>query len=300
MVLFSLSCCQLAIYIMLQSKIGLTINILCANKSNKILMIYNYHWSNYSSWSFIMIHYLPYFRNHFKYQTDVVFYGPQKDNVRGIKDNGLEPNGYYSYYTFVQAINNVNENYLGYLFLNDDSYINPFTLNNINFDSILMESYGSNEDGWGWINRTNANGKTFLESDKDFLGEICLYRKPSDNMSCENKKQLFRIGWSDFFYIPAKYSVDVKYIFEVAYKHRVFLEMAIPQTFQFFNFSCTEHCYLEKIYTKTYSFLVGSLFKDYLSCIHIHPIKYSNKLVRKHMIDFFAQSVKQFGINDKK
>lgn len=249
--------------------------------SNKILMIYNFHWTNYSSFSFLSSHYLPYFKKYFKFQVDVVFYGPVEDTNRGIRCNGLKTGGFFSYYSFIKAINDTKKKYYGYLFLNDDSFVNPFILNFMNLDEMILETVDFTKS-WIW-------NKEYRKENNNFLNEICSSNKYS-SINCSNKENIKRHGWSDFFYVPFKHVKEVKSIFEVAFKHNLYLEFVITQTFQFFNFSCAGHCTFFEMHTNINSTIIEKEFEYKMFCCHIHPLKYSSKQVRKNMHKFFSSN----------
>jgi hypothetical protein len=107
---------------------------------HRFLVIYNFHWSKHTG----TIHhirelYLPYLRRWLKYPFDVVFYAPEAFPDLGIASNDLSDNGFFSPYTFTLAYRHRSRDYTGYIFLNDDSVLDPILFNKHNLNEIATE-----------------------------------------------------------------------------------------------------------------------------------------------------------------
>lgn len=230
------------------------------------LFIFNYHWNNYVSYPFIKDTYIPYIRKTFKYKCKFVFYGPKKSNIYPIKGNDLEENGVYSYYTLVKAYNDTNVEYDGYFLLNDDSFFDPIVFNkiNISLDYTIVEGMGTfaaNHTEWLWPAAYNYKGITFRQAYTNVRNKIC-----SENFTRYFKLCSFDInrnfhGYADFFYVPNSLIKDYVYLFDLAYKEGMFLEMAVNSL----------------IYNSDFQELGKKCFSihELGSCPHVHPVKFS-------------------------
>lgn len=242
------------------------------------LFIFNYHWNNYVNYPFIKDIYIPYIRKTFKYKSDFVFYGPSKSDIYPIKGNDLEENGVYSYYALVKAYNDTSVEYDGYFFLNDDSFFDPVVFNRINISlkyTIVegMGAFEANNTEWLWPAAYNYRGITFKQAYINVRNKIC-----GENFTKYLKLCNFDVnknfhGYADFFYIPNSLIKDYVYLFDLAYKEGMFLEMAVNSLMYNSDFQeLGKKCYF---------------IHEIGDCPHVHPIKFSdyeNKRIVRHYI----------------
>lgn len=240
------------------------------------LIIVNFHWPHYNQIDYV-IRNVNFFQKYFKYQTDYICIGPaNKTNGIKVYSNSQPPNGYYSYYSFNVAIKLQTKSYWGYIFMNDDSIINPFRFNKLNFTVPFGASYGVNSNSKGWWNPIrNHHNMTFWDAQTNFHKEIIENGIVNHNLTRY-------ASYSDFFYVPSFYASYVANLFYYAMKNQVFLEMAVPTTLHSLNCSYSipecQHGY-------NGSYLCLRLNFDH--CIHMHPIKMTNEKLRGIIFSFY-------------
>jgi hypothetical protein len=239
----------------------------------KVLMIYNFHWTYYEAIHAIKDIYLPFFIRHFRFDVDVVFYGPAANSFLGIDTNGLPPGGWYSYVTLSSAAAKYRGPYLGYLLLNDDSILNPLLLNHHDFSRVLtIQPWGLRMRGeggdWPWSRKLNHDGKRFFQAAREMFAELCSVDPSSAMCRLANGPIC---GFADFFYIPAQYVFEYSKLTRYCAKHQVFLETCVPSVCAGFNPVTFPHCD---------GSLEGGIWNDFgrtMSCVHMHPLKLSRR-----------------------
>ena len=239
-------------------------------KTKKVyLFIVNFHWPFYDQAEFIRDTYFREFSNYFHSSFDVILVGPSHNDTLLVYGNGLRKNGYYSYYSMPFVYHLLCEkqrcNYEGFLFMNDDSFIDPVFLN----DYDLTRSYSephinyTRTMGWTWLHQPNffhiPNWRAYDNAVRELMNSD--FKEVCDLYDQANRKK----GYSDAFYL---YKDDVKIYNTVAtkmYEHRVFLEMAsataiacIPNHDHFID--CNHWP-----------------MKHRRRCVHMHPLKYRKK-----------------------
>ena len=210
------------------------------------LFIVNFHWVNYRQVPFIRDTYFPKFLSYFQSDFDVVIVGPKTNEERLVIGNGLPQGGYYSYYGMPYIYHLLCEqrscNYDGFLFMNDDSYIDPQFLKSYNLSMSWSEPSvvcNPRRNGrWRWpFNKNNVGIPFYIAYEnaiktlqREEVGKLCNFKNVDNN----------RRGYSDAFYLARK---DVKVFNRIAtvmFENSVFLEMATPSamwcvTHSFFN-----------------------------------------------------------------
>ena len=238
------------------------------------LFIVNFHWVNYRQVPFIRDTYFPKFLSYFQSDFDVVIVGPKTNEERLVIGNGLPQGGYYSYYGMPYIYHLLCEqrscNYDGFLFMNDDSYIDPQFLKSYNLSMSWSEpSVVCNprrKRRWRWpFNKNNVGIPFYIAYEnaiktlqREEVGKLCNFKNVDNN----------RRGYSDAFYLARK---DVKVFNRIAtvmFENSVFLEMATPSamwcvTHSFFN-DCNH-----------------GRMKNREECVHMHPVKYSKRKMRQ-------------------
>lgn len=255
-------------------------NILQINP-RRYLIIVNFHWPRYNVIDRVIRNVI-FFQKYFKYQSEYICIGPQ-DNYNGIRvyNNSLPPNGFYSYYSFNIAIKHRGNSYYGYIFMNDDSLLNPFVFNRIDLNLPFGASFGinSNKNVW-WNPNKNRFGISFWEAQNNFINEILKHGIVKHNITRYS-------GYSDFFYVTNKYVNFFCQMFYYACKNGVFLEMAIPTTLHSINESYSiPEC--NHGFNKSYRCFLFDLNR----CPHIHPIKMTNSKIT-NIINAYYQNVTQ-------
>ena len=238
------------------------------------LFIVNFHWVNYRQVPFIRDTYFPKFLSYFQSDFDVVIVGPKTNEERLVIGNGLPQGGYYSYYGMPYIYHLLCEqrscNYDGFLFMNDDSYIDPQFLKSYNLSMSWSEPSvvcNPRRNGrWRWpFNKNNVGIPFYIAYEnaiktlqREEVGKLCNFKNVDNN----------RRGYSDAFYLARK---DVKVFNRIAtvmFENSVFLEMATPSamwcvTHSFFN-DCNH-----------------GRMKNREACVHMHPVKYSKRKMRQ-------------------
>lgn len=243
-------------------------------------MIFNFHWySNYTGLEFIKEQYIPFFKRCCRHALDVVIYGPKEDKDRGVFSNYLPENGWFSYKTLQMAYER-NVGYDGYLFLNDDSFVNPIMFDQHNPDKILAEAVSRkpmNGSRWSWPHRRH-NGSTFIERMKMAENDVCRGFGRDLHMCRTNvRHHWITMGRADMVYYPARYMPILVPFLKTCLEHSAFLEMCVPAFTANFPYVAVPNCH-RPMYRHNST-----------HCGYNHPVKYGAKYAdnRKRMKDVF-------------
>lgn len=247
------------------------------NSSEIYLIIVNYHYGFYSSYSFLNESFFPRFAHHFRYDFDVVYFGTKYNETIRVMRNRLSNGGFYSYHTVNVALevfrDAAERPYAGYMLMNDDSYVDPQFLNSLNLTSSLSEPTREyhNSGYWDWKIRSNSYGVRFpvafnrairLLMENPILNETCQFSNPQNT----------RRGFSDFFYITGK---DIDLFLQMSaimYSQRVFLEMAVPTMMYCLTKETVIDCNHGRMPQRK-------------TCVHMHPVKYSMRSMQELALD---------------
>ena len=96
--------------------------------NDTILIIVNYHFNHYGSISFFDSTFFPAFAQLYPTDFDVVYIGANCHRPAKVLRNAYTHRGRYSYHSFRLVYDLFSEDeypYKGYLFMNDDSYVDP-------------------------------------------------------------------------------------------------------------------------------------------------------------------------------
>lgn len=235
------------------------------HSASKILFVVNFHEPRYEPVSFLDKEYFPAFRDHFLIDFDVVYVGPVRNNRARVMGSGLPYYGHFSYYSLVYAYRELcvkqQCDYVGFLLMNDDSYVDPLYL--IHYDlttswgepSAVMQ-YGTR---WKWFNYMNTQKKTYKAA---FLESIEALKKDKRWEKCHFERgENIRRGYADFLYLTKNDIDEWCAMADVMYRHRVFLEMAVPTM----NWCVTHRAIVDCNHGK---------MKARHVCVHMHPVKY--------------------------
>lgn len=207
---------------------------------------------------------------------DVVILGPWEDKKLAVLPNGVPVHGHLSYHSLWVAYHQLcvveSCNYFGFLFMNDDSYIDPRYL--LTYDLKYSWTEGSRpmqfDKRWQWYMKKNDRGVLYKDAFANAMKEL---KKTQWNQQCQfGDGTNQRRGFADFFYLVAK---DMPAYYEMMYvmkKHRVFLEMAAPTV----NW-CLTH--------RTIDNCNHGRMKNRRTCVHMHPVKLRQEGMKEFMMN---------------
>lgn len=225
----------------------------------------NFHDTVYTETDFILKSYFERFRILFPYDFDVVILGPDADRRRHVIKNDLPKWGHYSYDTLAVAYNQlcVKEScsYSGFMYMNDDSYIDPQFLQLYNLSHSWSEpsTVLNVTDRWWWFRQRNVKKIRFLSAFRHAIQEL---KKTKVGKECDlHNNENLRRGWGDAFYITRNDMPKWLAVINVMKKHYVFLELAAPTA----NWCVSRQFFVNCNHGK---------MLDRHSCVHMHPVKY--------------------------
>jgi hypothetical protein len=268
----------------------LFINLYCYSYHpmiDNILCIVNYNYPHYNNIALLKEFYGDFFPN-------MVFYGPTKhEQVHQINHQGfIEPgvilsqkiNGFYGYKDIADAMRRY-PNYDGYLFTNDDCFINISRFKRLNPNKIWfipLVYVNKNNSGTPWT-------PWFLKSSAGWPAiERCYKNIPLKYWQtlCVNKIG-YESCWamSDLVYFPAKFKDDVIYLCDFFENNGLWLEIAIPHLC-----ACIENQKEFELLKALYSSrdLKETISKYDQSIDFVHPIKLSIQ----EAVDFVKKQLK--------
>ena len=252
---------------------GSNITLMNHYYSNKIykdiLLIINY---NHDGFSELNDYITNLYNNTF---PNIIFINPSITNKSNIIFCNSSNAGYYSYNCF----NNVYHkypNFQGYLYINDDLFVKFWELENLNFS-------------FPWLNPFRPISKNWFHYSK------CLQLYNIFNKTTEWKNNIVSfngfyeiiLGMSDFFYLPNYYASKISNIFDEMFKYKIYLECAVPTSMGILFTSKYEIITISALWGKERKYSIIYLFKKF-DRIMFHPIKLSNKLAQKKVIQFIS------------
>ena len=244
------------------------------NSRNVMLFVVNFHFVFYQNVPFMQDVYFPEFAGHYKYDFDVLFIGPNATDI--VLSNHLKKGGVYAYHSLALAYDYLTIRhrfkYQGYFFMNDDSCVDPYFLNQYDHGRAMSESQNpwSPIENWMW---------NFMNNDLGVRYPVALQQSMEDASHDEYAKshcpyysnQAYK-GWSDFFYVPAQQMPFFSRMEKSFFQHRSFLELTVPNIMACLNSQRIVNCnhgYMPRIKT----------------CVHIHPVKFSKEENRMLCMD---------------
>ena len=240
-----------------------------AYSGGTLLIIVNFHDLYFSNIEYYDEEYFPTFCSLYRNDFDVLYVGTQRNNTYRVVDNGLSPGGgWFSYHSAKVAWDYIGldciDQYIGMLFMNDDSYIDPVNLNDMNPSYSYYETtkHQKEKNYWCWWTDKKYNGVSFEEA---FNKTISVINTDSQLSSVCGEWIMTPTahGWSDFFYITNKQILLFLHFESVMFKYRNFLEIAVYNILKCFTNHAINSCNH-----------IGCFLSDY-EYLHIHPFKYS-------------------------
>lgn len=203
--------------------------IFSPQKVKRILLALNFHWNNgYPALEFLKTDYFPFFKRHCRHNIDVIFFGPGHDK-RGVYDNGLPENGWFSYKTLSLAYK-MKPGYDGYILLNDDAFLNPILFNKHDPSKILAEPamrHAASTREWYWMQQ-QYNGTTFGKAMEKMQDNWCESHDEFPMCRSPIRGLWMTVGCADFAYYPAEYMPLLVSFLDQCLRESVFLEFCVP------------------------------------------------------------------------
>ena len=241
----------------------------------KLLFVVNFHEPRYESIPFLESTFFPAFRVRFPVDFDVVFLGPWEDKKHLVIPNHIPIHGHLSYHSLWVAYNLLcvaeQCKYFGFLFMNDDSYVDPQFL--MQYDLTQSWTEGSQQivvnRRWMWYTKKNDKGVLYKDAFSNAIKEL---QQSPWNERCHFENTVnHRRGMADFFYIvatdmPAYYAISF-----VMKKHRVFLEMAAPTVNWCLTHNKVDNCN-------------HGPMKNRRTCVHMHTVKLRQEGMKEFMM----------------
>ena len=225
---------------------------------NDILLIINYNKAEYIN----LNKYMKKLYN--KYFPNIIFVYPSSEYMgENIISCNESFHGFYSYKCFSNIYNKY-PFYQGYLFINDDLFLKPWELENLDFK--IPWFFELNHPTKDWCKHFHCD-KMYEILSKNFEWK-------------ENIIKFFgtftiQTTLSDFYYLPNDYIHKFCEIIEIMYNSKIFLEIAVPTTHIILSSKKYQIVYYEGLWGEDRKNAINNLYKHYKE-ISIHPIKFSN------------------------
>ena len=253
----------------LPSELITTIN----NRNNKLIKIIN-HYNSISKYSNILL-IINYNNNNFEYLNNyisnlyknifpnIVFISPGENRTNNIISCNESYYGYYSYIC-LEKIYLKYPNFKGYLFINDDSFMKGWELNNLNFDIPWFYLFSNISKDWAHYSKC-VDIYQLLSINKTWKANLIKFHGSSEILFAS----------SDFYYIPKSFIYQFCQIVKIMYNTRAFLECAVPTAMAIILSKEYQLIYLKGLWGDERRRAIFYLKKDFKQ-ITIHPIKFSN------------------------
>ena len=247
-----------------------------------MLLVVNFHFRKYTASSFMEKQFFPRFALRYKYDFDVLYVGPEVDDVFRIYPNHLPEGGYYSYHSLTIAYNYLVRlnglNYSGYFLMNDDSCLNPDLLNSYDHNKNMLEgvSLWSPSVNWYWNRMFNEEGQLFSDAIQIAVSRLEHLHIKNGNFSFSTNRIMY--GWSDFYFVR---SSDMDFYLtaeEIMFEHHVFLETAVPTLLSCSDVVIVSDCN-------------HGIFNSNSPCVHSHPHKYYSEEARQTCLSMVSSVV---------
>ena len=222
----------------------------------------------------------------------MVFYGTEESNEFEVKKIDSKK-GYLSYIGLADAME-VHRNYTGYLLINDDILLNPWTLDDLNQNKVwegpkqpitigkvgrIRKWYWWKHPLWGLPKCLLAKNESIIKHPDLLSLEYNNTLAASNEINTENRIKGCYRGRSDVLYIPRQFSEQFIALSKIFYKHDVFLEIAIPTIVRMIVDESTSRQLMRGVYlpgrvNDTLIRNTNNLWSLYKEQLHfIHPVK---------------------------
>ena len=257
------------------------------NSGNTLLIVVNYHNALYANIQFFDEEYFPTFCSLYKNDFDVLYIGIQKNDAYRVISNHLKPGGWFSYHSARVARDYLGfdciDAYVGMLFMNDDSFIDPINLNDMNTSYSYYETARIlAENGiWLWWRNKTYEGLSFEEAFNHAI-QVINADPELRNVCGEWKWTNTSHGWSDFFYV-SRAQIPLFFMYEsIMFQYKVFLEIAVYNIMKCITKHAINSCNH-----------IGCVLSDY-EYLHIHPFKYSRSNYRKAALQYMTRNYSRY------
>ena len=237
-------------------------------KYDDILLIINYNHKGFYKKlnNYLLSLYKIYFKN-------IIFIVPSVGNNFFNNNIFFCNNSYYGYYSYI-CFNQIyinNPNFKGYLFINDDTFVKIWELDNLDFSI-------------PWFNQFSSVNKKW----RHYIHCKNIYNIFTKNSIWKNNIINFWSNYdvpktiADFYYIPNNLVWEFFENIKEMYKSKIFLECAVPTTFGILLYSKYQIIIFRGLWGKKRKEAIHYLKNDYNQIV-IHPIKFSNTYFRKEV-----------------
>jgi hypothetical protein len=260
----------------------------------RLLIIYEFRcMPNRVSLRLIRNLYLPYLRRWLKFPFDVTFYSPYDIPYLNVHGNGAPDNTFFSTRTFVLGYRNHEPIYTGYLFLSENTLLDPFRFNQHNFRKVGLESptfYHGYSNDWEWYNYPALPGKTSWAALQEWFYDTCNSSDFSWLPMCkayENGRH-YR-SFADCFYVPVSCASFFADLIERCVIKNVLPDLCIPNVGTNFGWNS-----LKRFETR-----MGFPEKMFGSAVHFHPVPLSRPMGLEKMKRYIKVTEERACLEDK-
>lgn len=265
----------------------------CLNvRNNTILIILNFHEVYYYNIPWMIDHYYPLFCALYSHDFDLLIVGIEENKELKVINNDLPSRGWYSYHSVNSSVEYVGwermNKYEGFMFMNDDSFVDPLNVNRYQLDVAFHEPQYPYPDNhyWGHWYRTDRYKDWIVNHTLKAFEEI--NSTPLVSQCGEWKWYHNDHGWSDFFYVPHSLFSFFLATERVLFRNHVYLESAIYHLMNCITNVTVSNCNHVRCRIDGY---------DY---DHIHPLKYSkesNRLIALSIMERKLNSGEKYYYN---
>ena len=233
---------------------------------NDILLAINYNYDK-------LINLNNYINNLYsKYFTNIIFISPGKieyNNTILCPESG---NGMFAYICFRKLYDKY-PNFKGYIIINDDNFLKPWEIENLNFDLPWINYFDYKRQsatffsGYKLLENMINNNKTIMDNIFKLMGNTVVPKL-----------------WIDSIYMPNSLINKMTDIFEEMHNKKIFLELAVPTAFAIKSIKEFQIINSILIWFER-KFMCDFLKKSY-NYLCIHPIKLSIENLREALYQY--------------
>ena len=235
---------------------------------NDILLIVNYNKREFISLNKYMK------QLYMKFFPNMVFIYPSSEYK---DDNIISCNeSFYGYYSYI-CFSNIVQKYpffKGYLLINDDNYMKPWELENLDFEIPWLYLLEPMKQKWckGWKSEKIYN---ILEEHLEWKERITKFFG----------SYTIHITNADFYYLPNSYAFKFSKIVKIMFNSKIFLECAVPNSLIILSCPMYQIIYYNFLWGDDRKYALYNLYRNYKE-ITLHPIKFSNLSFQNKVNDY--------------